>query len=345
MVQGRRFGLLTFLVAAASAVAWAAAPQGVDPYLRGVIGLSAGDVKRVLAGEPIATSLDGREGREVVTFGAVRIDRPPGDVLHYLGQVEALRQGAAVQQLGVLSSPPHLSDLATFTLPPESVASLKGCRIGHCDVQLPGWAMTRFTEASDSTHAVARVVVLETARAYLRGGHTALPAYNDRHPPVQPSGEYARILGSSEYLPAPMTAVRESLNRFPHQPLTGVRDQLFWSVMDLGMKPMFRLSHRAIATGPALDHPTGELTGAIVTIQLMATHYFSSTLEWHFVMRDLTDPSRAYIYFLSRSFAPGMTGLRGRIARFTIRGRAQEGVEAYLNATKRRLETGPGAGQ
>jgi hypothetical protein len=336
---------MLFVAAANTAPAATGVPQAGDAYLRSTIGLSAGDVRRVHAGEPFATSLDGHEGREVVTFGAVRIDRAPEDVLAYLGRVDALRQGAAVEQLGVLSSPPTLSDLAAFTLHPDSVKSLKSCRIGHCDVQLPGWAMTRFAEATDSVHAIARSVVLETATAYLRGGHTALSAYNDRHPPVQPSGEYARVLGSAEYLPAPMTAVRESLNRFPHRPLPGVRDQLFWSVMDLGMKPMFRLSHRAIATGPALDHPTGELAGAIVTIQLMATHYFSSTLEWHFVLKDPDHPTRTYVYFLSRSFAPGMTGIRGRIARFTIRGRAQEGVETYLRATKHRLETESGAGR
>ncbi len=346
MVQGPRFALTMLLVAAAStAPAATGVPQAGDAYLRSTIGLPAGDIKRVHAGEPISTSLDGHEGREVVTFGAVRIDRTPEDVLAYLGRIDALRQGAAVQQLGVLSSPPRLNDLATFTLHPDSVESLKGCRIGDCGVQLPGWAMTRFAAATDSVHAIARSVVLETAIAYLRGGHTALPAYEDRRPPVQPSDEYTRLLGSAQYLPAPLTVVRESLNQFPQRPAPGVRDLLFWSVMDLGMKPMFRLSHRAIATGPALDHPTRQLTGVIATIQVMATHYFSSTLEWHFVMSDPSDPSRAYVYFLSRSFAPGMTGIRGRIARFTIRGRAQKGVETYLRATKHRLETESGAGR
>ncbi len=346
MVLGPRFALAMLCVAAAhTAPAATGVPQVGDAYLRSTIGLSGGDVKRVHAGEPFATSLDGREGREVVTFGAVRIDRAPEDVLAYLGGIDALRQGAGVQQLGVLSSPPHPSDLAAFTLHPDSVKSLKGCHIGDCGVQLPGWAMTRFAAAPDSVDAIARSVVLETATAYLRGGHTALSPYQDRRPPVQPSDEYTRLLGSAQYLPAPLAEVRESLNQFPHRPTPGVRDLLFWSVMDLGMKPMVRLSHRVIATGPALDHPTGQLTGAIATLQVMATHYFSSTLEWHFVVRDPDHPGRAYVYFLSRSWAPGMTGIRGRIARFTIRGRAEDGVETYLRATKHRLETESGAGR
>ena len=89
MVQGPRFALTVFLVLAASTVAATApAPQSTDAYLRTTIGLSAGDVRRVHAGEPIATSLDGREGREVVTFGAVRIDRAPEDVLAYVGRID-----------------------------------------------------------------------------------------------------------------------------------------------------------------------------------------------------------------------------------------------------------------
>jgi hypothetical protein len=121
--------------------------------------LSSGDIKRFHSGAPISTSLDGREAREIVTFGAVRINRAPGEVLTYLEGTEALRQGAAVQQLGVLSSPAQPADLADFTLDPKSVESLKDCRIGHCGVQLPGWALSRLAAPTDSVHAAARAVI------------------------------------------------------------------------------------------------------------------------------------------------------------------------------------------
>jgi len=345
MVRGPRFALALLLVAAGGVAVATGAPQSGDAYLRSTIGFSAGDVSRLRAGEPVATSPDGREGREIVTFGAVRVDRAPDEVLAYLGRIDALRQGAAVQQLGVLSSPPHPDDLSSFTLHPKSVASLKDCRIGDCGVQLPGWAVTRFSNAADSVHGIARSVALEIAEVYLKGGHSALSAYDDRRPAVQPSDEYTRLLGTDQYLPAPLTALRHSLNGFPHRQARGVRDQFFWTVVDFGMKPTFRLNHMAIASGPALDDPAGHLTGVVATIQLLATHYFSSTIEWHFVLRDPQDPSRAYLYYLARSWAPGMTGIRGRIARYTVRSRAEEGIAAYLGATKQRLEAESGAGR
>jgi hypothetical protein len=346
MVQGPRFALAAFLVAAVStAPAATGAPQSGDAYLRSTIGFSAGDVSRVRAGEPVATSPEGREGREIVTFGAVRVDRAPDEVLAYLGRVDALRQGAAVQQLGILSSPPEPGDLAGFTLHPRSVASLKDCRIGECAVQLPGWALARFAKTTDSVHDTARSVALEIANAYIKGGHSALSAYEDRRPAVRPSDEYTRLLGSDQYLPAPLTALRHSLNGYPYRQARGVRDQFFWTVVDFGMKPTFRLNHMAIASGAALDDPAGNLTGVVATIQLLATHYFSSTIEWHFVLRDPQDPSRAYLYYLARSWAPGMTGIRGRVARYTVRSRAEEGIAAYLGATKQRIEAISGAGR
>jgi hypothetical protein len=135
-----------------------------------------------------------------------------------------------------------------------------------------------------------------------------------------------------------LAALRHALNGFPHQPAKGVRDQFFWTVMDYGMKPTFRMSHMAIASGPALDDPSGRLAGAVVTLQVLSTHYYSSTLEWHFVATDRDNPSGAYLYYLSRSWAPGLTGIRGRLSRFTIRSRGEEGIERYLALTKSRLE-------
>lgn len=324
-------------------------PQAPDTYLRATIGLSAGDVRHLRAGQVVATQLSGRDGREVVTFGAVRIARPPDAVLDYLGHIDAIRQGASVQQLGTLRAPPHPDDIAAFTLAPETVPSLRDCDTGSCDVQLPGWAITRFQRevpwrtpgAEDAIHRVAREVALEIFSAYLRDGHSGLSPYEDRSQPTSPSAEYARLLGSAEFLPAPLTAVRHYLNGFPHRPALDVRDRFFWTMMDFGAKPTFRLSHMVLASGRALDDPANQLTGAVATVQVLATHYFSSTLEWHFILRDPDDPSGCYLYYLSRSWAPGMVGIRGRLLRGTVRGRNRDAIEGYLRYSRQALEGRP----
>lgn len=323
------------------------AAQAPDAYLRGTIDLSAGEIERIDSGQFVVTTLNGRDGREVVTFGAVRIGRPPDAVLTYLGGVDALRQGASVEQLGVMQTPPRAEDLATFTLDPRTVSSLEHCRPGRCDVQLPRWAIARFQRevpwrtpgALAVVHRVARNLAFETLSAYLRGGHASLSPYEDKSPPTSPSVEYGRLLASAEFLPAPLAALRRSVDGFPHRDTPGVRHRFFWTVADFGLKPMFRLSHMAIASGPALDDPAGQLAGAVATVQLMSTHYFSSTLEWHFLVRDRDDPSACYLYYLARSWAPGLTGIRGRLSRFSARSRTRESIETYLGYTKRTLES------
>jgi hypothetical protein len=324
------------------------APQATDTYLRSTIGLSAGDVKHLRSGQVVATQLNGRDGREVVTFGAVRIAQTPDAVFEYLGHIDALRQGASVRQLGTLRSPPHTDDMAAFTLAPETVPGLHECDKGSCDVQLPGWAIARFQRevpwrtpgAEDAIHRVARGVALETYSAYLKGGHAALLPYEDRSQPTSASAEYARLLGSAEFLPAPLTAVRHFLNGYPHRPAVEVRDRFFWAVVDFGAKPTFRLSHMALASGRAIDDPSGQVTGAVATVQVLATHYFSSTLEWHFVVRDPDNPAASYLYYLSRSWAPGLIGIRGRLMRGTVRGRNRDAIEGYLRYSKQALEGG-----
>jgi len=345
-VHMRVVSVVVLLALGAGSMAAVPPGQTVDTYLRSTIGLSAADVRRVHTGQVVATLLDGRDGREVVTFGAVRIQRSPDDVLAYLQSTDALRQGAAVEQLGVISIPASPEAFAEFVLPDRSVSGLASCRVEDCEVQLPRWAIERF-RAPGSARAspgdewsvqVMRTVAWETLQQYLRGGHNALAPYVDRDTPFAPSEEYTRLLGSAEYLPAPLTALRHSLNGFPKRQARGVADRFFWTVVDFGMKPTFRLSHMATASGPALDDPSGRLAGAIASLQLLATHYFTSTLEWHFVVRDPDDPSATYLYHLARSWSPGLGGFRGRLLRFTVRSRSRDGVEGYMAYTKRTLE-------
>lgn len=344
MVNARVLGSVAVLVLT---IGGTDVPPPTDTYLRGAIGLSSGEVKRFASGQVVTTTLDGRDGREVVTFGAVRISRPPELVFDYLSHVDALRHSPAVRQVRTLRAPPDRRDFATFTLDPATTPSLRRCARGNCDVQLPGWAIDRFRNdvpwqapgVEEAVHRVARDIAMETFAAYLQQGHRALSPYEDKSSPTSPSAEYARLLASAEFLPAPLTAVRHALDGFPHRPARGIRDQFFWTVVDFGLKPTFRLSHMAAASGPALDDPADHLAGVVVTMQLLATHYFSSTLEWHFVARDPGDPSASVLYYLSRSSSPGLSGLRGRFSRSSARSRGREAAGEYLASTRRTLES------
>jgi hypothetical protein len=81
-----------------------AARVSVDSdYLRTVIGLSADDIREVQSGKSLTTTLSGRAGQEVVTFGVVRIKRPADDVFRML-------QSIGASPLGVNDRHMHISE-------------------------------------------------------------------------------------------------------------------------------------------------------------------------------------------------------------------------------------------
>ena len=315
-------------------------------YLQAVVGLSPADVRHLEAGRPVASSLDGRDGREVVTFGAVRLRADPAAVLDDIASLRTLRRGAGVQAVGTITAPPQPSDFQELTLNAADLASLSKCRPGACDVQLPAWAIQQFRDtvawrspdARQTADQLARDLAHRIVSGYMTGGHRGLDVYNDRNPSPRPGDEYANILAADQYLPAPFSALRGYLRGYPAAALAGVENRFFWATVEAALKPTTHISHMVVARAGALGLSPLPITGAIVTTQLFATHYYSSTLEWHVVIDDPAPDGGAYLIYLSRSWVPGMTGIRGRLTRPIVRGRVRDSIERYLAFTKRVIE-------
>lgn len=304
-------------------------------YLAEVVGLSDSKIKQLGAGTPLTTTLSGRAGQEVVTFGVVRIRKPADEVVRSLRSI-------AVSPLGLddprvrLHQPAQPGDWSTLTLAPAALSNLPTCRAGHCAVQLPEAAIARLQ--AEPTDAVARRVIHDIVTAYQRSGHRALQPYADRRPATSPSDEYKRLLASPEYLPLPLERVREYLDQYPHVSLPGVNSDFYWSVQDFGMKPTLRVFHRVVADESAVADPGGHVAGAMATLQVLATHYFSSSLELHIVVRDPADSGAAFVYHLTRSWTPGLSGLRGAMARSSAKRNGREAVAQYLEHARRIVE-------
>ena len=311
-------------------------------YLQAVVGFSSADVRRLEAGRPVASSLDGRDGLEVVTFGAVYLRANPADVLDTISSLHTLRRNPGVLAVGTITAPPQPSDFQGLTLDSSDLASLPKCRPGACDVQLPAWAIQRFREgvawrspdARPKADQLAREAAQRIVNGYMAGGHRGLDPYHDRNPSPRPGDDYARMLADDQYLPAPFSALRGYLRGYPNAALDGVENQFFWATVGAALKPTTHISHMVVARAGALGPSPLPVTGAIVTTQLFATHYYSSTLEWHVVVADPARDEGTYLFYLSRSWVPGMTGLRGRLARPIVRGRVREAIERYLAFTK-----------
>lgn len=315
-------------------------------YLEGAVGLSASDVRRIDAGRPIAVTLDGRDGPEVVTFGAIHIRATPAAVIDHISSLKTLRRTVGALAVGTVSAPPQSSDFQALTVVPDDLNSLPKCKPGSCDLQLPDWAIARFQKevawrspgARDAADRVVREVAQRILSGYLTGGHAGVDPYLDRSQPLRPSDEYIRLLGDDEYLPAPFTALRGYLRGYPKATLAGAREQFFWATIEAHLKPTTRISHMVVVPGDALGPSPFPIAGVVATTQVWATHYYSSTLEWHVVAPDPARTDAAYLFFLTRSWTPGMTGLRAPITRPLVRSRVRDSLVRYLALTKSMLE-------
>jgi hypothetical protein len=315
-------------------------------YLEAVVGLSGADVRRIEAGRPIAVTLDGRDGPEVVTFGAVHLRATPAAVIDHIASLKTLHRTAGAHAVGTISTPPQPSDFHALALAADDFDSLPKCRPGSCDLQLPDWAIARFQKevpsrspgAQDTANRLVREVAHRILTGYLSGGTAALDPLHDRAQPLRPVDEYIRLLGDDEYLPAPFTALRGYLRGYPKATLAVTKERFFWATIEAHLKPTTRISHMVVVPGSVLGPVPFPIAGVVATTQVWATHYFSSTLEWHMIAADPARADGAYVFFLSRSWTPGMTGIRAPIVRPAVRSRARDAVMRYLALTKTLLE-------
>jgi hypothetical protein len=315
-------------------------------YLHSTIGLSSTDIRRIEAGRPVVVTLDGRDGPEVVTFGGIHIGARPAAVLDHVFSLDTLRRTVGALAVGTISVPPQLSDFSGLTVIEEDLSSLARCRPGACDVQLPGWAIQRLRDgipfrspaAQGTADRLMREVAHRLVSTYVTGGQTALDPYRDRSQPLRAHEEYERLLHAREYLPAPFTPLRDYLRAYPAAVLAGARERFFWATIEAHLKPTTRLSHMVAAPADTLGPSPFPIAGVVATTQIFASHYYSSTLEWHVVVPDPAGPDGAYVFFLTRSWTPGMTGFRAPITRPAVRNRVRESLVRYLTLTKSLLE-------
>lgn len=104
---------------------------------------------------------------------------------------------------------------------------------------------------------------------------------------------------------------------------------------DLGLKPVFRLSHVVIRHLEAAAGPRH----VIATRLLYANHYFNAGLEVRALFDDPARPGRAHVLVtLNHARLDGLTGLLGRVARARVRAASRDALLTSLRTAKQRAE-------
>ena len=306
------------------------------------MGLTPADVAAVDKGRPVAKVLSWGEPSEVYVFGAVHITGSPDTYLKNARDIKRL--AAAKGYLGIAELPATSidpADLSGLVLEPDDVESIKDCKEGDCDVQLPGASIQAFRtsvswdrpDAADQVNRLAREMLTNMIRAYRKGGNATLGEYRDTRHPTRISEQFEKMVGRATALPDVMPELKQYLLRYPDADLPGADSFMYWEKVEFGMKPTIRVNHAVIYKAKA----EGGDVSVVAIKQLYASHYFHTALD---LTVCVADPARGgfYLLTLKGSEQQGLTGVKGTVLRQVAVGKIRGSLESALASIKRSVE-------
>jgi hypothetical protein len=330
-----------FATAFLLALAAPARPQEPQRFLSTHGTLTPAEIAAVEGGSVVVKRLETPVKNELAILGAARVGDTSEFFLRMYRDIERFETGWGVTKK--LSSPPKLEDFQALSLPEEDWKSLRDCKPGDCEVKLQEAALAHLRSEVDWDDPGAREKVLQFLRAraleyaagYLEGGNEKLGVYRDSAKPTAVAEEFRGLLESSPYVMSYRPELHRYLLAYPNESLPGSEDFLYWSMIDFGGKPTFRLNH--VTLYPLAEGPNG--TVVIASKQLFFSHYFHTGLELMTLVTDSERPSDGF-YFVAlnryRTDLPG--GLFGKMAVNVAADGARQSTERYLTATKAAIE-------
>jgi hypothetical protein len=319
-----------------------------EPYtfFKTRIGLTDTEIRKMERGQVITKILETSVENEVAVFGAVWVKATTDDFVEQYGNIESFERGDGILNTKKLGDPPRLADLADMTYPEEDLDALSECGVGDCDVIVDEPALLRLQEevdwsapdAHDQANALARELMFDAVQTYMEGGDRAFAAHRDKKRPTFLDEEFDGLLENSPLLVEYIPELHLYLDEFPNRELPGSDSFLYWSKAELGLRPTIRLNHVVI-------YPLEEgrdVSVAIASKMLYASHYFHTALELSFLVKDSARPTVKgfYLISLNRSRSDGLTGTFGGIVRVTAERRMRSALVKYLEMGKKQLENG-----
>ena len=319
----------------------AAPKQPLPVFTR--LGLTPQQIADVDAGRPVAKVLAWGERSEVFVFGAVHITGSPATYLKRARDIKRLAGADGYLGIGELPpTPVTTADLSGLVLDPDDIESLKDCKEGDCDVQLPGSSIQAFREsvrwdqpdAADQVNRLAREMVTNLIGEYRKGGNATLGDYRDKKNPSRVSDQFEKMVGRATALPNVMPELKQYLLRYPNADLPGADSFMFWEKVNFGMKPTIRVNHAVIYHVKA----QGRDVSVVAIKQLYASHYFHTALDLSVCVADPSAPGGFYLLTLKGSEQDGLTGFKGSILRQVVVDKTRESLERALASIKRSIE-------
>ncbi len=303
------------------------------PYVRA----TDGELRRLEHGGILTKTLDTPDGKEVTTFGAIRVACTADVFAERIRDIEKFKASEYVLQIGRFQPQPSPADLAGLTLEPGDREAMRTCKAGSCGLRLPLATMEKFRTSipwgtpaeTDAAAAAMRQFLADEARTYLAEGSTALPDYADRAGTTPRAAAFRGLLRPSEFKAEAQPELFKWLDEFPKVHLDGTDSFLYWSREKFGLKPTISISHSVIL----------RQNGVVVfgSKQVYASHYFEASFGMALYV-PVPGASYGYVTYLNRSRVDTLRGLLAPIARMVAARRARDGLDRMLTGVKNKLE-------
>ncbi|HEX5430938.1 MAG TPA: hypothetical protein VFW83_03155 [Bryobacteraceae bacterium] len=278
--------------------------------------------------------------REVAAVGAASVHVSRACFVEQFRNIEAIKKGPSVLQVGKFSMPPQLSDLRELTLDAKSAGELRHCEIGNCSVKVPPAMLDKLPlssggESMEQLNAVFRQALLDYVKAYLANGESAMIVYRDKSAPVSSARQFQLLLDSWPELGKLVPDLRNVLLHPSKLPQPGMQEFLYWSKESFESRPAITM------TDVILYEPPGQEQTWVASKQIYASHYFDASLGVS-LLRDRPSGDGVYVAYANRSILDLLGGFFGGIKRSLIRTGLKSAVRKNLEQTVQKVEASCG---
>jgi hypothetical protein len=340
--------LSALLTLAFGAAALCFSQESPDPnlhtYFKDYVGLTDDQIATISGGQAVAKIMHSRIPDEVFVFGAIYINAAPESYLKFSRDFDRLRQLPGYLAINEFSNPPQPSDLKGFVFDSEDIKSLKNCKLGDCQIQMPKSSIDELhqsidlsaPDAEEQVNQLLQKTALERLMAYQQEGNQALGIYNDKKNPAEVPEQFKYMLSYSRALPKYLPDFYNYLLTYPSGKPADTEDTFYWAKVKFGLKPTLRVVHILTLRGNAPTEPIY----TIAEKQLYSSHYFETALDLTFVIARPTNSSRPgfYLVMAMGSEQAGLTGFKGSIVRKVAVDRSVSSLQKSLTAIKATLE-------
>ncbi len=256
-------------------------------------GVRERDLTRLCNGKIITGTLPTTDKHQMTLIGIVKLRATSAQFAEYAEQVERLVATKHVSVLGQIDFSDLQTALRSYPIMPDDVREVPSCKVGDCDVKLPGSIILELSQLDPAANrfdqqvaAVIRQWLHQYLSSYKRDGNVALVEYSDKNPPQSLHDGFSRLMADAQVLAYRAPRLYDYFDGIVDQPPNGMRESFVWSVEKFGMRPLTTVTHSVVHRDLDGDHADLWIGMKL----LYASHYLHASLR---LMRVVNDWSSA----------------------------------------------------